>query len=75
MSAQPKEELVLREKLDENSSLPISPRGALECADLHINEKELWTLMKFLQTKSEKLKDTVLCWRCNNNAALAAIKK
>ena len=103
MSAQAKEELVLWEMLDENSSLPISPRGApvaaldtdasdfgygwywnndlfsdtfpLECADLHINEKELWTLMKFLQTKGEKLKDTVLCWRCDNNAALAAIKK
>lgn len=42
---------------------------------LHINVTELWTLSQFLETEGSELHDVVLCWRCDNNAALAAIKK
>ena len=43
--------------------------------DLHINVTELWTLNRFLETDGAGLQNVVLCWRCDNNAALAAIKK
>ena len=41
----------------------------------HINILELWTLRKFLDTEGSKLEDVVLCWRVDNNTALAAVKK
>jgi hypothetical protein len=47
----------------------------LEWQDQHINVTELWTLKQFLDTEGSHLKDILLCWRCDNNAAMAAIKK
>lgn len=46
-----------------------------EWQGLHINVTELWTLSQFLETEGAELHDVVLCWRCDNNAALAAVKK
>ena len=40
----------------------------------HINVTELWTLSRFLETEGADLHDVILSWRCDNNAALAAIK-
>ena len=41
----------------------------------HINILELWTLRQFLSTAGSDLYNTVLCWRVDNNTALAAVKK
>ena len=41
----------------------------------HINILELWTLRQFLATEGAELSNTVLCWRVDNNTALAAVRK
>ena len=41
----------------------------------HINILELWTLRQFLTTEGADLNNTVLCWRVDNNTALAAVRK
>ena len=41
----------------------------------HINVLELWTLRQFMDTAGSDLHDLVLCWRVDNNTALAAVKK
>ena len=40
----------------------------------HINFLELWAFREFLYTAGAGLNATVLCWRVDNNTALAAIK-
>ena len=41
----------------------------------HINILELWTLRQFLTTAGAELSNINLCWRVDNNTALAAIRK
>ena len=41
----------------------------------HINILELWTLRQFLATEGAELSNIVLCWRVDNNTALAAVRK
>ena len=53
----------------------VSEPFSKECQELHKNVKELWALMKFVEREGPELKDTLLCWRCDNNTALAAIRK
>ena len=53
----------------------VSEAFSKECQELHINVKELWALMKFVEKEGPELKDRLLCWRCDNNTALAAIRK
>ena len=52
-----------------SDSLPV------QWQDQHINVTELWTLKQFLDTEGRCLRDILLCWRCDNNVAMAAIKK
>lgn len=52
-----------------------SEKFQAECLGLHINTKELWALLQFIRKEKHQLKDTLLSWRCDNNSALAAIKK
>ena len=45
-----------------------------EFSDFHINVKELFALKRFLDT-FPSVENKVLTWRCDNNSALAAIRK
>ena len=43
--------------------------------DKHINVKELYALRQFIIKNQGDLENCLLCWRVDNSAALAAIKK
>ena len=43
--------------------------------DERINVKELYALRQFIINNQDDLENCLLCWRVDNSAALAAIKK
>lgn len=43
--------------------------------DMHINIKELYALRQFIIEHLNALENSLVCWRVDNNSALAAIKK